>query len=265
MATAITDNLMENTQRSNVLPALVIGLSLIVGTTIVSYTFYQVKALANVISVTGSAERTITSDTAKWTSSFSRSVDSVSLKAGSAEMQNDLGVLKAYLHDHGVSDVDVTIQPMSVVNVCGGQNNYQYDKNGSQICSAENTSGYNLQQQVIVESSDVQKVTDLSKDASADLIAKGLVFTTNGVEYYYTKLADLKLEMLSDATKNAQQRAEKIVESTGAHLGNLQSSAMGVFQVTSVNSTEISDYGAYDTSTIQKKVTAVVRASFTLK
>jgi len=40
---------------------------------------------------------------------------------------------------------------------------------------------------------------------------------------------------------------------------------MGVFQVTSVNSTEISDYGYFDTSAIQKKVTAVVRASFSIK
>jgi hypothetical protein len=40
---------------------------------------------------------------------------------------------------------------------------------------------------------------------------------------------------------------------------------MGVFQITAVNSTEISDYGSYDTSSIDKKVTAIVRASYTIK
>jgi hypothetical protein len=256
---------MDTSRNSTVLGALVIGLSLIIGTSIVGYTFYQVKALSNVISVTGSAEQTITSDTAKWTSSFSRNVGTDALKDGSSHMQSDLKTVLQYLHDHGVTDSEITVQPSTVQSVCANQNNVQYDKNGNALCSAENTSGYSFQQTIMVESSDVRKVQQLANDASGFLIDKGLVFTTNGVEYYYSKLADLKLHMLSDATKNAQQRASQIVESTGAHLSNLQSSEMGVFQITPVNSTEVEDQGAYDTTTIQKKVTAIVRASFTLK
>ncbi len=40
---------------------------------------------------------------------------------------------------------------------------------------------------------------------------------------------------------------------------------MGVFQVTARHSTEVSDYGRYDTSTKEKDVTAVVRMSFALE
>jgi len=255
----------ETSRATNTLAAVVIGLSLIIGTSIVAYTYYASKALANVISVTGSAEQTITSDTAKWTSNFSRNVGAADLKTGNAQMREDLKTVLAYLHTNNVTDAEITVQPATVQSVCASPNGYQYDKTGNPICSAENNGGYSLQQTIIVESSDVQKVQKLSNDASGYLIDKGLIFTTSGVEYYYNKLQDLKLQMLADATKNAQQRADKIVESTGAHLGNLQSSSMGVFQVTSVNSTEISDYGAYDTSSIQKKVTSIVRASFTLK
>ena len=71
--------------------------------------------------------------------------------------------------------------------------------------------------------------------------------------------------MMGEATKNAMERASRIAESTGRKINQVQSATMGVFQVTSVNSTDISDYGFYDTSAIQKKVTAVVRASFDLK
>ena len=85
------------------------------------------------------------------------------------------------------------------------------------------------------------------------------------MEYYYSKLADLKLTMLAAATQNAKDRASRIATSTGATLGPIQSASMGVFQVTAVNSTDISDYGAYDTTTIDKRVTAVVRSSFTVR
>ena len=55
-----------------------------------------------------------------------------------------------------------------------------------------------------------------------------------------------------------------LVGATGGHLGKLRSVDVGVFQVTSPNSTEVTDYGVYDTSTVDKDVTAVVNVSFAL-
>jgi len=45
----------------------------------------------------------------------------------------------------------------------------------------------------------------------------------------------------------------------------LKSADMGVFQVTAVNSVDVSDYGSYDTSAFEKQITAVVRRSFLYK
>ena len=71
--------------------------------------------------------------------------------------------------------------------------------------------------------------------------------------------------MLEEASKNAKERAEAIAKSTGNKVGNVKSASQGVFQVTQKNSTEVSDYGSYDTSTVDKKITAIVRASFEVK
>lgn len=71
--------------------------------------------------------------------------------------------------------------------------------------------------------------------------------------------------MLAEATKNARACAEKIAESTDSKIGFMQSASMGVFQVTPTNSVDVSDYGYFDTSSINKKVTSVVRASFSLQ
>jgi hypothetical protein len=124
--------------------------------------------------------------------------------------------------------------------------------------------GYTLSQQVIVDSSDVDGITKLAKD-SGTLINQGIFFTSEPLEYYYSKLNDLKLDMLAEATKNAKDRAERIAESSGSKVGSMRSADMGVFQVMAVNSTEVSDYGAYDTTSIDKNVMAVVRASFSLR
>jgi hypothetical protein len=252
---------METTNKT--LPAAIIGISLILASLVGSVAFYKSKALANSLSVTGSAEQTITSDTAKWTASFSRIVDIAALKDGSVQMNHDLDAVRAYFKNKGVKNTELTIQPVTVSQVCESQQSVTYGKMGEQICGK--VIGYNLSQQIIVESKDVQGTTKLAQEAPSAFIADGLVFTSQNLEYYYSKFADMKLDMIAAATKDAKARAERIADSTGVKLGPVMSASMGVFQVTALNSTDISDYGAYDTATIDKKVTAVVRASFSLK
>lgn len=71
--------------------------------------------------------------------------------------------------------------------------------------------------------------------------------------------------MLGEASKNAKRRAEQLVANSGGKIGPLRSSKMGVFQITRPNSNEVSDYGIYDTSSLEKEITAVVNAEFYVK
>ena len=118
---------------------------------------------------------------------------------------------------------------------------------------------------MIVESDNVNLVRDLSLNADGVLANKGVQLQTVSVDFFYNKLADIRAEMLAEASKNAKERAEAIAESTGNKIGSVKDASQGVFQVTQRNSTEVSDYGNYDTSTIEKKITAIVRASFEVK
>lgn len=88
-------------------------------------------------------------------------------------------------------------------------------------------------------------------------------FSGWGAQYLYTKLADLRIETLGEAMKDASERAKVMAESSGSKLGELRATlCMGVFQVTPRNSTDVSDYGYYDTSSKEKDITAVVKASY---
>ncbi|MBM3705678.1 MAG: DUF541 domain-containing protein, partial [Actinobacteria bacterium] len=113
-------------------------------------------------------------------------------------------------------------------------------------------------------SNDVQAITSMAQNVQM-LIDKGVIYSTYSLEYYYTGLPQLRIELLKDAVADAKLRAQKIAESTGLEVGSIKSANAGVVQVLQVNSTEISDYGAYDTSTIEKEVMVTVTAIFNLK
>ncbi len=258
-------NRMENPRPQTAIAAAILAVAIIVGTLVIAEALYKARALGNTVAVTGSAERIIQSDTIKWTGSFSRNVDPTGLKGGSEQMNADLKLVQDYLKAKGVQDSEIKLQPVTVTAVCASQNNVMYDKNGNQLCSGNNLSGYSLQQSFTVESDNVDQVGKIAQAATNDLIAQGVTFTSNPPEYYYNKLADLKMDMITQATKNAKDRADRIIQTTGGKIGGVQSAGTGVFQVTQVNSTEVSDYGTYDTTTPEKKVTAIVRVSFLLK
>jgi hypothetical protein len=121
--------------------------------------------------------------------------------------------------------------------------------------------GYTLRQQVEVRSEDVDKIAQIAREAT-ELINQGILLESSSPQYSYTRLGDLKIQMLGEAAKDAKVRAEKIADSTGNKIGAVRSARMGVMQITAADSTEVSDAGISDTSSIDKDVTAVVNISF---
>jgi len=71
--------------------------------------------------------------------------------------------------------------------------------------------------------------------------------------------------MLAKATENAKVRASKMAASTGNKIGTIRSAQMGKFQINAANSYDVSWYGNHDTSSFDKKVIAIVHASFAIR
>ena len=71
--------------------------------------------------------------------------------------------------------------------------------------------------------------------------------------------------MLAKATKDARIRAEAIAREAGSNVGAVKRVNTGVFQITVPNSTRVSSWGSYDTSTINKDITAVMGVTFGVK
>ncbi|HPY08646.1 MAG: SIMPL domain-containing protein [Patescibacteria group bacterium] len=228
---------------------VILGLSLVIAALLVSGTLLDIKELNNVISISGSAKLPVTSDSARWTGNFSRTAFATNLKSGYEAMKKDEGLVAAYLDEQGFAG-KYEISPV-----------YMYEIYKSDAYAPKE---YNLTQSIEVKSDDVEKVKNLVKNIEK-VIAQGVIFSSNPVEYYYSKLPDVRVSLLPEAIKDAKARAQAIADSSGAKVDDVKSVAMGVVQVMPLGAIEVSDYGSYDTSSIDKEVMITVKVTFGLK
>lgn len=233
---------------------LCIAAATIFSTVILSKGLMQIKKFANeVIEVTGSAEKKIMSDYIVWTSRFSRRDSKMTVAF--AQLKDDLEKVKEYLLSKGVKEDEIVVSQINTV-VLYKKNEKGYDTNEIE--------GYRLSQHIEVRSYDVKKIDGIARQ-STEIINQGIQIISGSPEYFYTKLAELKVEMLAKATENAKERAKSMAASTGNKIGLMRSAKMGIFQITPVNSYDVSWYGNNDTSSLEKKVTAVVSVDFAIE
>lgn len=244
--------ILRNTQI--IILGICIAAATIVSSIILSKGFLKItKFVREQITVTGSAQKEIKSDYIVWKGTFStRQTD---LKAGYKKLSDDLGVVKKYLIGKGVNDKEILVSQITTAKVFK-KNEKGNDTNEIQY--------YSLSQTVEIRSRDVDKIDKVSRE-STELIDENIDFESSAPEYFYTKLDELKIEMLGKATENAKARAENMVKATGNKIGSIRSAKMGVFQITPITSTEVSDWGINDTASLEKKVMAVVTASFAIE
>lgn len=237
-------------------PIGLLALSIIILGVFVRSGVVNVASKDQSITVTGSTEREVKSDTAKWTISLSERAygENATLQANRTLAQS-IEVVKNYLVKNGVKTDQISTQANSISPIC------ELSAQGYENCSI-GVRGQIASTYVIVESENVELVKVLSEKIGVE-VAKNI--TNNSVEYFYSKLKDIRVEMLAEATKNARERAEAVGKAGGASIGSITSLSSGVFQVTQKNSVNVDDYGAYDTSSIDKKITATVKVNFSVK
>ena len=203
----------------------------------------------NGITVTGSAKTTATADNAVWTLNVALSSQLVAdavRKVGA-----DVDAVSTYLTNGGIPADALTLGAVSSY----ANEEWQNGNNTGRILS------YRASRDITVRTSDVQLVYKLSQGIGS-LLQNGVNVNNYGPQYYISTLSDLRPQLLEDAMKDAKTRAVAITKAVGGSVGAVQSVKSGVFQVTTPDSTMVSDGGAYDTSTIEKTVTSTVSVTF---
>ena len=209
----------------------------------------------NTITVTGLGTKKFVSDLIAWEGNFSRNV--YELKSAYDALANDKKVIEKYLISKGIPTNEIVFSAVDI------QKQYNYNhENGN---SYQTFAGYQLSQSVSIKSKDVAKVETIARNIT-EIINLGIEFTSSSPNYFYTKLAEVKHQMIADATKDAKERAEKIAENSGSTLGKLKKAVTGVTQITAPNSTEEYSYGGtFNTSSKEKEASVTIRLEYQVK
>lgn len=205
------------------------------------------------IYVTGSAYKIVKSDSGRLEINIAIRAANKALAYKTSQKQ--IPVVMKYLEEKGIQSKDVEQKSSN------GYYNYKYDSRGN---STGEAAYYNFFQPLVITSTDVEKIKEIASDIQS-LMDKGIDINVMNPQYFYSNLSDLKVELLQEATTDAKQRASAMLKATHNKPGKIQSVQMGVFQITPVDSTNVSDMGINDTTTIDKKVTAVANIHFQIK
>lgn len=237
----------------NIIAIAIASLGFVIGLALLGSAIKNRNKSENTISVTGLGIKQFTSDLITWSGNFSR--NSFELKVAYDDLANDRKIIENYLLSKGINKNEIVFSAVDIQK----QYSYSNDSNGT---SHQTFSGYQLSQSVSIESKDVEKIENLSRNIT-EIINFGIEFTSSAPNYFYTQLADVKQQMIADATKDAKQRAEKIAENAGSNLGNLKKATMGVIQITAPNSNEDYSYGGtFNTSSKNKEASITIKLEY---
>ena len=238
-------------ERIEKLQALTVGLLVVIAILIGSKSIITAFS-GNTIAVTGSAFEIIKSDSGSL--SFNINVKRINKNEAYNALQGQIKIVEKYLADKKISKIE-----RKTIN---GYYNYKRDeKTGAYTNIPES---YNLTQPITISSDNVDLIKEISNDITG-LINQNIDINVYNVSYNYSKLPELKVSLLEKASFDAKARATSMLKATHNSVGNIQSVRMGVYQITPVDSTDVSDMGINDSSTIDKKVTAVANITFKIK
>ncbi len=235
-----------------ILVVIILGASFILVANIISNTAVAIKN-KGFVTVKGFARQKITSDLAVFKATLVQ--ENKDLKACYEKLIDDRGKVEDFLEKLGFSQERIKLYPVQIKEI------YKRNERGYKT---EKLSGYRLTQNIEIESKNVNKIEKLSIEI-AGVMNEGVKMFVAPPEYIYTKLDDLKVEMIGKATANAKERAETIAKKGRFRLGPIASVRVGIFQITPVHSTDISGYGINDTTSIEKEIKSVVEIKYFVK
>jgi hypothetical protein len=201
------------------------------------------------ITVTGASTERITSDFVDWTVEVSQSAPT--LQASYQQLQPEVERTIAFLQEQGIAAEAIRRNPVK---------SERSEVRDSRTGALQSTT-FTTRQQIRVSSPEVEKVAAVAQQIGA-LVGQGVPLTINDPAFTYTKLPEKRVDMLAKATRDARDRAREIARQAGSRIGVITQADTGSFQITVPHSTEMSSDGSYDTSSIEKDITAVMGVTF---
>jgi len=185
--------------------------------------FVRGRTADRFVSVKGVAERDVVADLALWPLRFSSTDDN--LARAQERFDASQKAVVEFLSRHGIEPSRAELQGFEVTDVLA--NPYRG--------AGEVTSRYIITGTLMIRVDDPGLVQKASQDLG-ELVQGGVVFSSqggfsNGPTYLFSKLNDLKPEMIAEATASAREGAAQFAKDSGSRLGSIRQASQGVFQL----------------------------------
>jgi uncharacterized protein len=269
--TRVQKNLPEQLIVSLKVGGFFFALANVICVALIVYAYLSVKHEPKTLEVKGSAKKAITSDTISWDGTVAtRDAD---LGKAYDKLKTDTDKIAAFIKAAGVPDAEVTFSSIHTDKIFQKEPAPAYAPPGGlaagaplpapQLVPTNKVELYVLTQTVTIESHDMSKVPALSRNVT-NLIKDDVEIDSGAPTYTYSKLSELKIDMLAEATRDATSRATQVVTNANGKLGKLAEAKMGVMQINPKGVTGVSDTGNNDTTSLEKEILAVVTVRFEL-
>ena len=177
----------------------------------------RAKSAERSISVRGVSERDVTANLATWTISFSQEGPELDSVNGRVEQQS--AAVRRFFATSGFKASEVSDSGVSF--------------NRSHVT---NDDGQRVETRVRVTRSIQLRTGDVLKAQKAHerlpaLLRDGVELDGSNLNYSFTRLNQLKPEMIAEATKRARASAEQFARDSGAEVGQIRTASQGYFSV----------------------------------
>lgn len=209
------------------------------------------------ILVKGFAEREVKADLAVW--NISCQAASNDLMEGAKRIEQDQKKIVDFLISKGIGRDEIINREIRV------NDRLANEYGGNDIVNFR----YVIVKVLQVRSSNVDKVQEVSR-LTDELVRAGVVISqndySNNLQYYFTKLNEIKPEMLTEATQNAREAAVTFATESRVKLGKLKRASQGLFTIVDRDqSLSGGDAYAGSNADIMKKVRVVISVEYSIR
>lgn len=220
----------------------VLALGLVSGGYLLGDGLRRAKAADRSVTVRGLAEKDVTADLATWTISYAAT--GFDLPAVRSEIDANTRELQAFFQGLG-------FKPEELKPTGAGVN--QWINNGVNTIT--------ITQRMVLRTRDIARA-QRAVAQQFDLVRRGVTLQEgSGMRYSFTKLNDVKPQMVAAATRDARAAAEQFAKDSGAGVGGIKSATQGYFSIDARDG----EGGEGGADTPYKKVRVVTTVDFYLK
>jgi len=206
---------------------VILGAGIFLGLSVLGYllgsSIVKFKEFERSVSVKGLSEKELPADIPLWPIQFTRAGDDISQLY--ADLEKDTGHITGFLKSNGFVDAEITVSPPAITDKMAQQYG-DTSKIGLRYTATQNVTVYT--DKIDGVRTAMKKLVGLGKT--------GIALTggnyENKTEFIFTRLNDIKPEMIEEATRKAREVAQKFAKDSDSRLGKIRRASQGQFSIT---------------------------------